>query len=69
MGGQGGSGGGNPMQAKVDEFLNSPQAAAYANDPVMGPVLADVKANGAQAATKYLSNPEVMSKLMNLLPK
>ena len=40
-----------------------------ADDPVLGPVLADIKANGSSAATKYMSNPAVMSKLMGLLKK
>lgn len=70
MGGSPSSGSqGNDMNAKIDQFMNSPEAEAFQSDPVLGPVMMDIKANGVGAVGKYLSNPAVMEKLMQLLPK
>eukprot|EP00455_Lapot_gusevi_P036037 TRINITY_DN3_c0_g2_i2.p1 TRINITY_DN3_c0_g2~~TRINITY_DN3_c0_g2_i2.p1 ORF type:complete len:151 (-),score=63.55 TRINITY_DN3_c0_g2_i2:118-570(-) len=61
----------NPMDLlnpeKFQQILNSPKVAPYQNDPVLGPVLEDLRRNGAMAALNYINNQEVMGKLMNLM--
>ena len=78
MGGMGGMGGApaaaeaaaGPADGLADtvaQFLDSPEGVAMAQDPVMAPVVADIRANGVGAAMKYASNPAVMAKLSALM--
>ena len=43
--------------------MNSPEARGLASDPVLGPVLEDVCANGQSALAKHLADPAVMARL------
>ncbi len=72
MGGAGGAGAGGAdaganMNDQLEQFLATPAGQTLAADPVMQPVIDDIRTNGMVAAAKYANNPEVMGKLSALL--
>ena len=56
----------SPSLPSLQAFLESPAAASLASDPDLGPVIADVRANGQSALGRHLSNPKLLSKLTSL---
>lgn len=56
-------------QDAMAPFLATPAGASLASDPVLQPVLADIKANGAQAMMKYMSDAKVMAKIQGVMPQ
>ncbi len=69
MGGAGGAGAGAGANVndQLEQFLATPAGQTLAADPIMQPVIDDIRANGMAAAAKYANNPEVMGKLSALL--
>jgi small glutamine-rich tetratricopeptide repeat-containing protein alpha len=58
----------NPMD-QLTQLINSPEGQEMMLDPVLGPVMVDIQANGPMAAMKHIGNPAVMQKIQALMAK